>query len=37
VGIKAPSISGIVETYSKLNNDWLKILKPRNAAAMHAI
>ena len=36
-GIKAPTISGIVETYSKLNNDWLKILKPRNAAAIHAI
>ena len=26
-GIKAPSISGIVESYSKIINDWLKIIK----------
>jgi diaminohydroxyphosphoribosylaminopyrimidine deaminase/5-amino-6-(5-phosphoribosylamino)uracil reductase len=27
-GIKAPSISGIVESHSKITNDWLKVMKP---------
>lgn len=31
-GIKAPSISGLVQTNVKIENDWLKILKP---AATH--
>lgn len=26
-GIKAPSISGIVESHSKIKNDWLKVMK----------
>ncbi len=29
-GIKAPSITGIVESYTKIKNDWLKIVKPSN-------
>lgn len=27
-GIKAPEISGVLEDYYKIKNDWLKVLKP---------
>lgn len=32
-GIKAPSIFGMLESHCKIQNDWLKILKPARSSA----
>lgn len=34
-GVKAPSISGVIESHTKIHNDWIKVIKPGETATTH--